>query len=92
VRAAVALALALALSSGVAEAKRARRARSKPAPTVKRPSGDLAGEAARADAQIAELKQMRELPATADANELDFPGQQVDDAERPPSTPAPRRR
>jgi hypothetical protein len=73
---------------GASEARRPRRAKklARPPVAVRAPSGESAKEAARADAQIAELKQLRELPQES-KEELDFPGQQLDDAERPPSSP-----
>ena len=86
-RTAIVLGLVMCLG-GAAEARRPHRPkRARPATLVQKPRDDAAAEYARGEAQIAELKQMREVPTPAPTSELDFPGQQLDDAERPPATP-----
>ena len=76
------------------DARRPRRASSARQTTTARAtqrSNDAAAEYARANAEVAELKSARELPVAA-REDLDFPGQQLDDSERPQGVKTPQKR
>ncbi len=77
------LLLAFAMLSCAAADARPSRARKHKAMHLKASGGDAAAAYAREEAELAELRGAKELPV-APRDDLDFPGQQLDDSERPP--------